>query len=198
MEITGIILAGGKSSRMGTDKGLQLLSGKPMISYGIELLSPFCKEILISSSSDGYHSFGCKVVADVHPGIGPMGGIYSALIQSKTSFSFVLSCDLPFVSKELVSFIIRNSEGFKVAVPWFGSQHYEPLCGMYHSEVVADIERFIRKGNYKLPDMFAEVPVNKLSMNEKLSFYSENLFMNVNSKQELEAAREWFKNRNLK
>jgi len=188
MDVTGIILAGGKSSRMGTDKGLQLLCGKPLIHYTIQVLSEFCSSIIISTSSDAYQSFGYKTVADEIPGIGPMGGIYSALKQSKTEKNLVLSCDLPFVSKELLSFIIKNSNKYQVTVPWEGNQHYEPLCGFYHLSVLESMNIFIQKGNYKLPDLFEEISINKLGINNKLDFYTENLFMNVNSKDDLAAA----------
>jgi len=188
MEVTGIILAGGKSSRMGTDKGLQQLCGKPLIGYAIEVLSGICSTILISSSSDAYHSFGYQVVADEFPGIGPMGGIYSALRQSKTENNLVLSCDLPFVSNELLSHILEKSKGYQVAVPYEGNRHYEPLCGFYHLSVLDILSNYIKKENYKLPDLFDEISVNKLVINNELGFYHKDLFMNVNTQNDLSEA----------
>ena len=188
MEVTGIILAGGKSSRMGTDKGLQELCGKPLINYAIQSLSGLCSTILISTSSDAYQSFGYKTVADEIPGIGPMGGIYSALKQSKTDINLVLSCDLPFVSKELLSFILKNSEGYQVAVPWQGNQHYEPLCGFYHLSILEQISLYIQNNNYKLPDIFEKISINRLVINKESDFYTEELFLNVNSKHDLATA----------
>jgi len=188
MEVTGIILAGGKSSRMGTDKGLQELCGKPLINYAIQSLSGLCSTILISTSSDAYQSFGYKTVADEIPGIGPMGGIYSALKQSKTEKNLVLSCDLPFVSKELLSFILKNSEGYQVAVPWQGNQHYEPLCGFYHLSILEQISLYIQNNNYKLPDIFEKISINRLVINKESDFYTEELFLNVNSKHDLATA----------
>ena len=195
MNVTGIILAGGKSSRMGAEKGLQQLCGKPLIHYAIEALSGLCNTIIISSSSDAYHSLGYRVVADVIPGIGPMGGIYSTLQQSKTEENLVLSCDLPFVSEELMSYILENSTGYKVAVPWLGDQHYEPLCGFYHLSILDQINAFIENNNYKLPDIFDEIRINRLVINSELNFYQENLFLNVNSKHDLTLAENLMKNR---
>lgn len=188
MDVTGIILAGGKSSRMGTEKGLQKLCGKPLITYAAEALSGICSEILISSSYEAYHSFGFKVVPDVFPGIGPMGGIYSALKQSRTEKNLVLSCDLPFVTIALMSYILKNSEGYQVTVPWQGSQHFEPLCGFYNRAVLKKVRNYIEKGNYKLPDLFEEINMNKLIIDNKLDFFQETLFMNVNSKHDLAEA----------
>ncbi|MDO9255041.1 MAG: molybdenum cofactor guanylyltransferase [Bacteroidales bacterium] len=195
MEVTGIILAGGKSSRMGTDKGLQELCGKPLISYSIQVLSELCNTIIISTSSDAYQLFGYKTVADEIPGIGPMGGIYSALKQSKTEKNLVLSCDLPFVSKELMSYILKNSEGYQVAVPWEGDQHYEPLCGFYHLSILDQMNVFIKNNNYKLPDVFEKISINRLVINKESDFYTEELFLNVNSKHDLAAAENLMHNR---
>lgn len=188
MEVTGIILAGGKSSRMGMDKGLQMLCGKPLIQYSIQVLSEYCSSIIISTSSDAYQSFGYITVADEISGIGPMGGLYSTLKHSKTEKNLVLSCDLPFVSKELLSFILKNSNNYQVAVPWEGNQHYEPLCGFYHLSALDPMNNFIQKNNYKLPDLFEEISINRLVINKELDFYTDSLFMNVNSKDDLAKA----------
>ena len=191
--VTGIILAGGKSSRMGTDKGLLQLCGKHIVGYAIEALSGICNRIIISSTSDAYQSLGYEVIADEIPGIGPMGGVYSALKESKTEKNLILSCDLPFVSKELLEHILSHGEGYQVAVPWQGNQHYEPLCGFYDLSILDKLGEFIREGNYKLPDLFDEISINKLIINDRLSFYHENLFLNVNSKHDLQMAEKLIK-----
>jgi molybdopterin-guanine dinucleotide biosynthesis protein A len=188
MNTTGIILAGGESSRMGSDKGLQNLCGKPLIQYALKALSGLCGNIIISSSTLAYQEFGFQVVKDEFPGIGPMGGIYSALRQSKTDANLVLSCDLPFVSSELFSFILRNASGFQVAVPWQGDRHYEPLCGFYSLSVLSQMSAFIQKGNYKLPDLFEDININRLIINDSMDFYTADLFFNVNSKHDLMTA----------
>ena len=82
-EITGIVLAGGKSSRMGQEKGLAEFDGKPMIAYALEALAPLCTEILISSNSNAYNHLGYRVVPDIIANSGPMGGIYSCMLQSQ-------------------------------------------------------------------------------------------------------------------
>lgn len=188
MQVTGIILAGGKSSRMGAEKGLQELCGKPLISYAVQVLSGLCNTLIISSSSEAYTAYGYDVVPDEFPGIGPMGGIYSALKHSRTDKNLVLSCDLPFVTNELLSYILKNATGYQVAVPWQGNRHYEPLCGFYHVSVLQQMRTFIQKGNYKLPDLFDTIRMNKLVIDKNSGFYSEKLFFNVNSKQDLDKA----------
>lgn len=194
MEVTGIILAGGKSSRMGTDKGLQLLCGKPMISYTIEALTGLCSQIIISSSSNAYAGFGFNIVADEFPGIGPMGGIYSSLKQSTSTKNLILSCDLPLVTHQLMEYILQQGEKYEVAVPWEGGSHYEPLCGFYNRSVINKLKSFIEKGNYKLPDLFKEININQLIINEKSAVHQPNLFLNVNTSADLLKA-EFFMNK---
>jgi len=194
MQVTGIILAGGKSSRMGTEKGLQQLAGKSLISYAIEALTGICSEIIISASSGKYAELGLKVVADEFPDIGPMGGIFSCLKQSSTENNLVLSCDLPFVSEKLLSYLLENSTGFQAAIPWEGAQHYEPLCGFYRSSLLNKMNSYILKGNYKLPDLFEEISINKLNINN-FDIFGENLFFNINSKHDLATAEILMSNR---
>ena len=192
MPITGIILAGGLSSRMGSDKGLVQLCRKPLISYAVDALSGLCNEIIISSASEAYNAMGFAVVKDEIPDIGPMGGIYSALRQSKTPDNLVLSCDLPFVSNDLMNYILEQSDGFEVAVPCEGTEHYEPLCGYYNQSVLGIMSDYIQKSNYKLPDLFREVAINRLQINGPFGFYHKNLFLNVNTKHDLKEAEDWF------
>ncbi len=194
MEVTGIILAGGKSSRMGAEKGLQLLCGKPMISYAIEALTGLCSQIIISSSSNAYSGFGFNIVADEFPDIGPMGGIYSSLKQSTSTKNLILSCDLPLVTHQLMEYILQQGEKYEVAVPWEGGRHYEPLCGFYNRSVINKLKSFIEKGNYKLPDLFEEININQLIINEKSAVHQPNLFLNVNTSADLLKA-EFFMNK---
>lgn len=97
---TGIILAGGKSQRMGTDKWLLLLKGKPFISHIYEAMKPiFGDNIVIVSSNPEYDKYGYKRIEDLISNKGPVGGLYTALKQSKTKFNLVLSVDVPLVQQ---------------------------------------------------------------------------------------------------
>jgi molybdenum cofactor guanylyltransferase len=187
-EITGILLAGGKSSRMGGEKGLQLLGEFPLIEYAENALAGVCHDIIISSNGSGYDTRGRRVVADVIPHIGPMGGIWSCLSQSHTAGNLVLSCDLPFITPEFMKYILNHSAGYDIVVPWMGEERFEPLCGYYNRGVIEAIDGFIRNGNYKLPDLFREVRINKLDAAEIERLFGAHLFMNINSKTELAAA----------
>jgi molybdenum cofactor guanylyltransferase len=190
MTCTGIILAGGKSSRLGRDKGLLELGRKKLIEIAIENLSSVCNRILISSNSDGYAKFGMEVVPDRIPNIGPMGGIYSSLSLSFTEINLVLAVDLPFINEGLLRYLLDQSRGVQVAVPWSGEERYEPLCACYNRSVLPIMEGFISQSNYKLPDLYKKIKLNRLIIDERLPFFTPKLFQNINSLSELAKAKE--------
>ncbi|HHH55010.1 MAG TPA: molybdenum cofactor guanylyltransferase, partial [Bacteroidetes bacterium] len=133
--ITGIILCGGKSCRFGEDKGLCTLAGKPMIEYPLSALNSICDEILISSNDPRYDNMGYKVIKDNIKNIGPIGGIFSALQQSKTEDNLIVSCDMPFVNEKLLNYILDNKNDHLVAAAFEG-QYVEPLCSYYNKKVL--------------------------------------------------------------
>ncbi len=186
-KITGIILAGGKSSRMGTEKGLLKLGHKHMIQYAIDVLSECCDEVIISSNSDAYDFLGLKVIKDISPNSGPMGGIYSGLMSSTTDLNIVLSCDMPYIPKELIRYLVSLHNNHDVVVPWHGEEKFEPMCGLYHKSSLKTFEKYISKENFKIPDAYKEMNTYKALMNDSLKFYHPKLFYNLNSKKELES-----------
>ncbi len=109
-KITAIILSGGKSTRMGTEKGLTKLNGKFLIEHIVDVVKKVTDEIIIVANSSDYDVFGYKVFSDINKNCGQMGGIYTGLYYSKTKKNIVLSCDIPFVSSEAVKYILDNSE----------------------------------------------------------------------------------------
>jgi molybdenum cofactor guanylyltransferase len=189
MQITGIILAGGKSSRMGSDKGLLEIGGKTLLEIAIFNLSVLCSRILISTNSRLYDQFGTEIVPDIFPGIGPMGGIYSALKRSSTKKNLVLSVDLPFVNEGLLNHLISGSEKCQVAVPWSGGEYFEPLCACYDLSLLPLMEQFIHSGNNKLPDLFRQCNINPMVINEACDFFHPSLFLNINTKTDLASAQ---------
>ena len=197
------MLAGGKSSRMGGEKGLKLLDGKPMIAYALEALAPWCTEILISSNSHAYDHLGCRVVPDISTNSGPMGGIYSCMLQSQSEeentqvsppsnkdteinkdWFFVLSCDVPRITSEIVAHIISLSEDADITVPWHGGEHYEPLCAVYSRRLLPLMESYIKAGNFKIPDLIKQVNTRRILILDD-PVLKEADFYNVNTRREL-------------
>jgi len=186
--ITGIILAGGKSRRMGIKKGLAELKGKPLIDYAIDLMQQLAGTILISANSKAYDAYPFEVVEDVIPDSGPMGGIYSCLQKSKSDFNLVVSCDTPFVKPALYWYLLDEVKDHACIVPWHEGEQYEPLCAVYHKSLLVDFSRFLKAGNYKIPDLFEDVDFLPVKMGRHLSFYHDHLFFNINRRQDLKKA----------
>ena len=117
MKFTVIILAGGKSSRMGTDKGLVLMNEIPMIERVIKTVKKAgLSEIIIVSNNTEYKQFGLPVFPDVIPDKGPLGGIYTGLLKSSTVKNLILSCDVPFINETVLKLLIRNGLKSKVTI----------------------------------------------------------------------------------
>jgi molybdopterin-guanine dinucleotide biosynthesis protein A len=182
---TGIILAGGKSSRMGTEKGLVVFKNKALIQYAIEILLDLCDEILISTSSSAYSHLGYPIVSDLIPDSGPMIGIYSSLLVSKNEDNLVLSCDMPFVTPRIFGLLEDAGRSASICVPCYENDHYEPLCGVYKRSALKDFERFIEKKNFKLPDLYKEAYFSALKVNDLDPPLPKHYFLNINSRDDL-------------
>jgi molybdopterin-guanine dinucleotide biosynthesis protein A len=192
-KITGIILAGGQSKRMGTDKGLIGLSGKPLISYAIDTLSGICGEILISANDDAYNSFGLKVVPDLMTGQGPMGGIYSCMKAVKTKYVIVLSCDMPFVDKQIIDLLLTGKNHYQAVLP--GHKGFmQPVCALYNSEILPIIEHHLFSGKLKLAG-FIEMLNHKIV---EISYEDEYKLLSINTKSELLEAERMILNLKMK
>ncbi len=197
-QLTGIILAGGKSSRMGMDKGLTLLNGKPLIQYAIETLESICDHIIISANSSDYNQFGFPVQDDIYKDCGPIGGIYSGLKSSKTERNLILSCDIPLISKPLIKFIFEHSEENRVCVPVQEDGFEEPLCAHYPKISLHLLEKLIKQKNFKLTGFLDAVSAKRILIHSGLSFFHPFLFFNLNhnsQKEEAKALMKKYKNR---
>ncbi len=169
---------------MGKDKGFVELNNKPLISYSIEVLSPICNQIIIGANSDNYKYFGYPVIGDEIKNIGPIGGIYSCLRSSRTNDNFILSCDMPLISVELIKYILSERGGFDVVIPVF-KNFREPLCAYYHKSIITGLFNAIETNRYKIQDVIKNFKTKFLPITEDLPFYQENLFANMNSEQDL-------------
>lgn len=187
-KLTGIILAGGESSRMGTDKGLTLLKGKPLVAYAIETLETICDQIIISANSPDYHQFGYPVQPDQFTGCGPIGGIYSGLKVSETERNLILSCDIPLISRDLINFILKHSEKNKVCIPVQENGFPEPLCAYYPKISLDLLEKFIRQKSFKLTGFLEAASAKSIRIHPGLPFYHPWLFYNLNKSSQLKEA----------
>lgn len=180
-DISGFVLTGGKSSRMGVEKGLMLFDGKSLVQRALETLSDVAGEVFVSANIPAYNQFSKPIISDIFQGIGPIGGIYSCLVQSSTEYNLFLSCDTPFVSSELFRFLIQHINSYSCVVPVHDDEKIEPLCGIYSKKCAETFLELIRKGNYKMMDLLNAVNYHPIRIQETLPFYNPHLFFNINT-----------------
>ncbi len=185
--LTGIVLCGGKSCRFGEDKGLCTLGGKRMIDYPLEALKGVCNEIIISSNDDRYYKLGYKVISDQVKGIGPLGGIYTALLESKTDDNIIISCDMPFVNNTLLKYILDN-RGKALIASAFEGKYVEPLCSYYSKNIIPFIEEMIKNKRFKLQRLLKKTNYKKIVIDDNLQFYNKHFFLNINTQTEYNKA----------
>lgn len=183
--ISGIILAGGESRRMGKDKSKILFKGKPLIEYPIDLFRNYCDDIIISGDTNKYSDYCFLKVPDEVERNGPLSGIYSCIKASKTVMNIVTTCDMPFLSNELIEYVIDNSDGADLIIPYHHT-HYEPLCAIYTKELIPVIENLFAKKDYSPLSLIPIANTRKLVLDESLGFYHKKLFTNINTVEDLE------------
>ncbi len=187
-KISGIVLSGGKSSRMGSEKGLKLFKGKPLVEYAIEALQPYCGTIMLSTNNpDYYKKYDLIKIQDEIKNIGPMGGIYSCLNNSSTDINIFLSCDMPFIDSYLMKFIIENIDtDFDAIVPVHDGNKVEPLCAYYHLGVLSTLKLHVETKNYKLMDFLDAINTKKIIMDDMIG-YNDLYFSNFNTADDIKA-----------
>lgn len=181
-DVTGIILAGGKSSRMGKNKALLDIGGERIIDKAVSLFKSLFKEvILVTNTPEEYAGLDVKVVPDIFPGKGSLGGIYTGLAYASCDYSFIVSCDMPFLKRELIEFLIELKGDFDVVVPRLRTGH-EPLHAVYSKECLKPIEILIKKDDLRIIGFYPKVRVKEVSEDEIAPFISEpSPFININT-----------------
>jgi molybdopterin-guanine dinucleotide biosynthesis protein A len=191
--MTSIILAGGKSSRLGRNKALQVIEGKSLIQWVVDHLAILTTEIIIATAHG--EAIPCssavriKTVGDIYPGKGPLGGIHSGLIASSSSWAIVVGCDTPFLSIGLLEYMTQVLADSDVALPRIGEM-IEPLCAVYSKSCLASIQELLEQDERRIRKLFSIVRVKYVEEDEINSFDPEHLsFFNINNQDDLERAR---------
>jgi molybdopterin-guanine dinucleotide biosynthesis protein A len=174
--LTGIILAGGKSQRMGTDKGLLLLKGKPFVTHIYEALKPIVGDnIVVVSSNADYDALVYNRIEDMIADKGPVGGLYTALKQSKTKFNLVLSVDVPLVSTELLQWLVAKHEDSFMVTQVQVQDKASPLIAVYDRSIRILLGEHLAGNQLKLRDVIAEVNHQTLEVPSKWSKQVQNI-----------------------
>ncbi|RMF63851.1 MAG: HAMP domain-containing protein [Calditrichaeota bacterium] len=188
--LSAAILAGGRSSRMGRDKALLPVDGKPMIARVLEIVRQQTQNVMvISNQPDSYAFLKVPVYPDAVESCGPLAGIYTALRHSSTQQCLVVACDLPFLSRALLQFMCENAVSYDVFA--FESQSgVEPLCAVYAKSCLPVIEAQMEKGDFKVSNFYDQVNTRIVRLEPGRLFFDEKAFFNVNTPEELARARE--------
>lgn len=180
-DITGIILAGGKSSRMGTDKGFLKLNDKLFIEHSIDALKALVSEIIIISNSNDYDVFGYKRINDKVENSGPLAGIYTGLIHSETEYNLVLSCDIPLIKTELLKLLIEADEEKYDIIQFESNGKMTPLIALYKKNCKNTFYNLLNSGERRLQYAINQCEFKRIHLKKEHDY----LITNVNTNQEL-------------
>lgn len=173
--INGIILAGGKSSRMGTPKGLLELHGKPFISHAIEALRPLVNNLYIVSDDPVYDRFQCTRVNDIFKEAGPLGGLYSGLTASNTSYNLVLSCDVPLIKSAVLNMLVSAiHQDFEVIqLQCDGRTH--PLIAVYQKDCSSCLKDLLTTGVRRMSEALEKLRVKTIILDPEWAPLVQNI-----------------------
>jgi molybdopterin-guanine dinucleotide biosynthesis protein A len=196
LTITSIILAGGRSSRLGREKLAEVIAGKSLIKRAVSTLISLSQEILIvisqkqaRSSLSLYTYPEAKTVLDLYPGKGSLIGIYTGLVNSTNFLNLVVACDMPFLNLDLLHYMVKVAPGFDVVIPRIDDQ-MEPLHAVYSKNCIGPMESLIKQDNLKVTAFFDSVKVRYIGKEELDRFDPERLsFFNINTEADLKRAR---------
>jgi molybdopterin-guanine dinucleotide biosynthesis protein A len=192
---SGIILAGGKSSRMGRAKELLRLDDKPMISWVAERLSSLVDEVILSASKEDLEyalEMPVRVAADSTTGLGPISGLQSSFRMANGEYVAVAPCDTPFILPELYKPLLESADGFDGAVPKVNGM-YEPLCAVYRREPMLEAIEKVLSSHEKRPiDTHQYLKIVEIDEKRIRQVDSCMLsFLNINTTEEFEFAQDF-------
>ena len=185
-KVTIAIMAGGKSSRMGTDKSFVLFQGRPMIEVIQERVTGLGDElILITNKPDDYAYLHLPMFGDVYPDHGSLGGIYTAVYYATHPHTLVVACDMPWLNRPLLEYMLRLRQTADVIVPRW-QQYPEPLHAIYSKTCLAPIEENLRGQRLKITGFFGKVKVHFVEREVIARFDAGGRsFANINTPEEL-------------
>ncbi len=185
-DVTGVILVGGKSSRVGHDKAFLPIGGIPIFEKVLDVLRRHLeKVILVGDRPERFTKYGLRVYPDLYAG-SSLGGLYTGLKVSGTRYIFVAPCDLPFASAEWLQHLVSLREGYDVVVP-VTPDYPEPLFALYSKDCLNPMRELLEEGNFRILDFYPRVRVRRVPATELVPLDSSGkAFLNVNTMEEYE------------
>lgn len=185
MEITGAILAGGASTRMGFNKAFIEIGGEAIIKRSLKVLKEvFNRVIIVATNPLLYESLDCMVATDIYRGAGSLGGLYTALFHAPGDYLFVVACDMPYLSKDCVRRIIEGRGSSDAYVPFIDGKLH-PLHGLYSKRCIRKAEEMIKGGNLRITDLLEKVRTKRLEEKDFKGLDIRSSIVNINTKEDL-------------
>ena len=188
-DITVAIMAGGKSSRMGTDKAFVPIFGKPMVEHVLSKVNNLADEkLIIANDAEQYSYLGLPVHSDIYPNLGPLAGLHTALTNASNPYTLVVACDMPWLNKQLLEHLLSLRTMADVIVPRW-DKFPEPLHAVYSKTCLEHIEQNLKLGILKMISFYSSVSVRFVNRDEIQRYDSSGQsFANINSPQDLRLA----------
>jgi molybdenum cofactor guanylyltransferase len=191
-DVTGVLLAGGKSTRMGQDKRFLPIGGQTLLERGLCAMCALFQRVCVVIAQDSpFPPAQVPVFRDVVPDCGSLGGLYTGLREASTPYIFVAACDMPFLNANLVKYMIELREGADIVVASWKNR-LQPTHAIYAKRCLASFEDMIRTHEMKIQNIFqhSSLSVRFVTENEVSQFDPEGRsFININNTADLEAAR---------
>jgi molybdopterin-guanine dinucleotide biosynthesis protein A len=195
LDVAAIVLAGGKSSRMGCDKALLPLGKSTVIKVVIERLHDVCEDVLVVTSPERpYQNLNAQVVFDVMPDKNCLGGLYTGLLRSPRNVNFACACDMPMILPAVVRYLLEQIPGFDVVIP-HAAGGYEPLCAVYTKACLPHIEQQLGENNLRMVDWLKHVRTRIVAEQELRKLDPELLSLcNLNTEDDYRNVFNFFNN----
>lgn len=160
--MTGIILAGGKSSRMGFNKALIEINGLKIIERTVNLFKEIFDEIIIITNTPlEYEKFDVKIAADLIKDAGALGGIYTGIFHASSNYSFIAACDMPFLDKDIILKMLDIAFDSDTIVP-FADDRFHPLHAVYSKNCLKPMEEAIKSNDLRINNLLKKVRTKKV------------------------------------
>jgi len=181
-DVTGVILAGGRSRRMGRDKATLEINGQTLFDRTLAMLHGIFREVLIAGDRPDLATAQVPCVPDIYPG-SALGGMHAALKAAATPWVFVTPCDLPYPDERLIRLMLGHRQGYDVVIPRT-PQGLEPVFALYHKNCLTLMEKMLRQGDYRIYDFYPQVSVHYLDV-QNFSADWQRALLNLNTPEDL-------------
>jgi len=180
---TGVLLAGGKSLRMGYDKTGIEISGQSLLSRSLDLLRHYFSSVLIAGDRPDLAMADIPAIPDIYPG-SALGGLYTGLKSAHTDWIFVVPCDMPYPDPRILELLINYRNGYDAVVPRT-PQGYEPVFALYHKSCLPHMKTMLQQGQYRIYDFYQSINVHYLDWQNMPEGWERSL-LNINTPEQLE------------